>query len=318
LIVKELTEFLAITQPLKPEDNWKNLLNLLKICAEQELAKPDLFDALIKNLRELHTTKILELMIQYTIKNPLWQWKPKVPNEQIGEKWLEVKKAEAGKYIAKINNAQKNAQISVLTKQVFEATDLVRLENYTTQVGEIYRRKNLESFLYAEGLNYLKAFLEDYLSKDIRELCDILLIRGQWTNNTMAKEMSEALHQVLEMPVSITALDETMSEDGSDGSRLRAAVLRVDRDKTQVRYINSIIGSNNEEALELINQAAQCFITIGKHLKSLIEDVQKKHPELLLNWREVNLASKEPIAGRMVEDYKRINYLIQLMRLCTQ
>jgi hypothetical protein len=318
LIVNELTEFLAITQPLKPEDDWNNLFDSLKICAGQEVVKPDFFIAMIKSLRELHTSKILELMIQYTLKNPLWQWKPKVPNEQIGAAWLEAKKAEAGAYINKINIAQKNARISVLTKQVFEATDLVRLENYTVQHGEVFRKKDLEDFLYAEGLNYLKAFLEDYLEKEIKELCDILLIRGQWTNNVMSKEMSEALNQLLELPRTIAALDETMSEDGTDGSRLRAAVLRVDRDKTQARYINSIIRSNNEEALDIINEAAQEFIIIGKHLKSLIDDVQKKHHELMINWRELNLASKEPMAQRMIDDYKRLSYFLQLLKLCTK
>jgi hypothetical protein len=318
LIVNELTEFLAVTQPLRAEYDWNNLLNLFKTCAGQELVKPDLFDGLIKTLREIHTSKILELMLQYTLKNPLWQWKPKVPSEQIGDAWLKAQKAEAGKYINKINIAQKNAQINTLTKQVFEATDLVRLENYTVQRGEIFRKKDLEPFLYAEGINYLKAFLEDYVDKEIKELCDILLIRGQWTNNAMSKEMSESLNQLLELSAPILALDETMSEDGTDGSRLRAAVLRVDRDKTQARYINSIIGSNNEEALDLINQAAQDFIVIGKNLKSLIDDVQKKHHELMINWRELNMASKEPIAQRMIDDYKRISYFLQLLKLCTK
>ncbi|MCL2066880.1 MAG: DUF5312 family protein [Treponema sp.] len=317
-IVKELAEFLAVTQALRPEDDWKNLLGLLKICAGQELVKPELFEELVKNFREIHVSKIIEMLIQYSLKNPIWQWKARVPVEQIGDDWLEEKKAEANLCIYQINTAQRNIQINALTQQIFEAADLVRLENYTMQHGDIYRNKGLEDFVYARGLNYLKAFLEDYLDKEIKELCDILLVRGQWTNNIMSMDMSEALHQLIDIGGSISALDETMSEDGSDGSRLRAAVMRVDRDKTQARYIKSIIGSNNEEALDLINQAAQFFIVLGKHLKSLIEDIKKKHPELLINWRELNLASKEPMAQRMTEDYKKINYFIQLMTLCTE
>jgi len=318
LFVKELGEFLSISAPMKPEDDWKNLLNLLKICDGQEVVNPDHFITLIKHLREMHTNKILELMIQCTIRNPVWHWKPKIPDEKIGDTWLEEKCAEAGSYIDQINGAQKRSQINTLIGEIFEASDLVRLHNYTVQQGEIFRKKQLDYFIYAEGINYLKAFLEDYLYREIKELCDILLIRGQWTNNAMSKEMSEALHQLTEISVPIAALDEALAEDGADGSRLRAAVIRVDRDKTQARYINSIIGNNNNDALELINLAAQEFITIGKHLKSLIEDVQKKHPELLINWRELGLVSKEPIPQRMVNNYKKINYFIQLLRLCTQ
>jgi len=134
----------------------------------------------------------------------------------------------------------------------------------------------------------------------------------------MAREMSDSLHLLLQIPQDISDLDIVMSEDGADGSRLRAAMLRIDRDPTQARYINSIISKINGQALEIINEAAQASIIIGKHMKNLIEDFQKKHPELLVNWREANLVSKEPLAQRMVISYKKINYFVQLMHLCTQ
>ena len=318
IIAKEMGEFLTISHSLNPEGDWKALLDLLKNCAGQVLVQPELFVVMVNNLREVHQSKILELMVQYGLKNPVWQWKPRIPDEHIGEAWLETRQTEARSSIAKITSAQKHSQISALIKQIFESAELERLENYTMVKGEVLRKRNLEDFQYAEGLNYLRIFLEDYLEKEIRELCDILLIRGQWTNNAMSKEMSESLHQLLEAAPPILELDESLAEDGGDGSRLKAAILRVDRDKTQARYINSIVANSNESALEMISSAAQNFIVIGKHLKSLIEDLQKKHPELLINWRELNSVSKSPLPQRMTDDYKRINYFVQLMRLCTQ
>jgi len=318
LIIDQIGDFLTVTQALKPEDDWASLLELLKSIEGQELVNTGHFIKMITTLREIHTSKILELMVQYTLRNPLWQWKHSVINETVGEAWLETKKAEAYGYINKINNAKKNSQINALTKQIFESADLTRLEYYNVQLSEALRKKRVDYYVYAEGLNYLKAFMDDYVLKEIRELCDILLIRGQWTNNTMSREMSESLHVLLDTPVGISDLDVVLSEDGADGSRLRAAMMRVDRDPTQARYINSIVGKNNSEALEIINEAVQALIVIGKQLKNLIEDIQKKHPELLINWREVNLASKEPIPQRMVGNFKKINYFIQLMHLCTQ
>lgn len=318
LIIDLLGEFLAVTQPLKPEENWAGLLDLLKECNGGELVLLEQFEQMIKTLREIHASKIIELMVQYTLRNPVWQYKHSVITEKTGENWLESKKAEAYGYINQINDAKKNSQISALLKQIFESSDLVRLENYTVHLGVNFRKRNLEYYVYAEGLNYLKAFIDDYIEKEIKELCDILLIRGQWTNNSMSKEMSESLHIIIEKSQSIAVLDDDMGEDGADGSRLRAAMLRIDRDPTQARYVNIIVGKNNDKALEIINEAAQALIIIGKHLKNLIEDVQKKRPELLVNWRELNLASKEPISQRMISDFKRINFFIQLMHLCTQ
>jgi hypothetical protein len=318
LIIDQMGEFLTATHSLKPEEDWNGLLKILKECEGQDMVIPEQFNNMLKTLREIHTTKIIELMIQYTIRNPVWQFKHTVINETIGDIWLEAKKNEAFTFITRINNAKKASQINALTKQVFETSDFARLDNYNVQLSEGYRRKNLDYFIYAEGVNFLKAFMDDFIDKEIKELCDILLIRGQWTNNTMAREMSEALHTVNETETSIADLDIVMSEDGADGSRLRAAMLRIDRDPTQARYINSIVTKVNDEALEIVNEAVQALIIVGKHLKNLIEDVEKKHPELLVNWREINLASKEPIHQRMINDFKKINYFIQLMHLSTQ
>ncbi|MCL2214502.1 MAG: DUF5312 family protein [Treponema sp.] len=318
LIVDQVAEFLTVTQPLKPEDDWNGMLALLKSIEGRDLVNPEQFNTMIRTLREIHTSKILELMIQYTLRNPIWQWRHATFDETVGEAWLDAKKAEALEYIAKINDAKKNSQIYALTNDIFESADLNRLENYNMQFSEVLRSKNVEPYLYAEGLNYLKAFMDDFIEKEVKELCDILIIRGQWTNNTMSREMSEALHGLLEIPPQIINLEIALSEDGADGSRLHAALMRIDRDSTQARYVNSIVAKNNDDALEIIQEAAQYLIVIGKQLKNLIEDLQKKHPELLVNWREVNLASKEPMPQRMVSGFKKINFFVQLMHLCTQ
>jgi hypothetical protein len=318
LIIDQIGDFLTCTQALRPEEDWNGLLNILKECEGVELVIPDQFNNMLKLLREIHTTKILELMIQYTLRNPVWQFKHNVFNETIGDIWLEAKKNEAAVFIARINNAKKASQISALTKEIFESSELTRLENYTVHVSESLRKRNVDFYLYAEGINYLKAYLDDYCDKEIKELCDILLIRGQWTNNALSREMSDAFHRILDKVTSIADLDIVLSEDGADGSRLRAALLRVDRDPTQARYINSIVSKVNDEALDIINDTAQDLIIVGKHLKNLIEDVAKKHPELLVNWREINLASKEPIHQRMIGSFKKLNYFVQLQHLCTQ
>jgi len=316
LLVKDLGEFIAVAQNVNPDNDWKTLLKLLKICAGKELISEDQFAQILIGLRDVINSKILELIVQCGSKNPVWICKPRIPDEHIAESWLEVRINKAQEYINKINTTEKHKQINILLKDVFDHEEFDRLENYSLAKNSIYKKKDLSYFLYAEGLNYLLTFLNDYLEKDIHELCDILLVRGQWTNNDFSKEMSEALHQLLDLPAEINNLDELLSDDGSDGSRLKAALLRVDRDHTQARYINSIIDNINESALEFINSAAHHFTIIGKHLKSLSEDVQKKRPEMIVNWRELNMVSKNPLAQQVTDYSKRIDSFIKLMSLC--
>jgi hypothetical protein len=317
LISKELEDFLTLTHAVNPGDDWETLLEIIKTCAGKELVQLSVFSSALTGLRDILQSKILEFMVQYYLKDPVWQFKPKIPMERAAELWIATKKVEAKKCIDRIATVQKNSQINVLVKQIFGGANVQRLEHYVSARAGIYRDRNLEDFLYADGLNYLKVFLEDFFEKEVRELCDILLIRGQWTNNSLSKEMSEAVHQLMEMSASIAVLDETMSDEGKDGSRLKAAILRVDRDKTQARYINSIIANNNNEALEIINKAGQYFIVIGKQLKMLAEDILKKPADLIINWRELTAYSRSPLAQRMADDCRKINYFVQLMRLCT-
>jgi len=57
---------------------------------------------------------------------------------------------------------------------------------------------------------------------------------------------------------------------------------------------------------------------IDKHLKSLVDDVPKKHPEMILNWRELAMFSKDPLPQRIIDDSKKISCFIELMNLCVQ
>jgi len=318
-VAKEIGDFLAVSQNISPDSDWKALLKLLKSCAGKELISEEQFAQILIGLRDVINSKVLELIVQYGSKNPVWTCKPKIPDEHIGENWLEARTSKAQECIDKINEAETNKQIAVLLKEIFDNTEeLDRLENYSVAKSDVYRRKELSYFVYAKGLNYLSVFLSDYMDKEIRELCDILLIRGQWTNNAFSKEMSEALHELLDMPEAVSRLDAALVDDGSDGSRLKAALLRFDRDRTQARYINSIIESINETALELINTFIEQISIIDKHLKSLVDDVPKKHPEMIVNWRELSMFSKDPLAQRIVDDSKKVSCFIELMNLCIQ
>jgi len=50
LIVKELSEFLAVSQVITPENDWKTLLKLLRICAGEEMISDSQFANMLMGL----------------------------------------------------------------------------------------------------------------------------------------------------------------------------------------------------------------------------------------------------------------------------
>jgi hypothetical protein len=239
-------------------------------------------------------------------------------HESLSASWLDNKSSEIRIIIDGVVGSQRNAQINALVNAVFGTDEVIRLEFYTPEKERIILDKGLEGYKYAAALNHLFAFIQDFVEKEIHELCDLLLVRGQWTNNAASRAMSEGYHEVMAIIGEITELDESLDDDGSNGSRLRGALLRIDRDKTQNRYVSSIINMINEEALNMINRALPSLIVVGKHFKMLLDDVQKKSPELVVNWKELSLYSKTPMTTRIAAVYKSINYFVQLMILETK
>ncbi len=62
-----------------------------------------------------------------------------------------------------------------------------------------------------------------------------------------------------------------------------------------------------------MNKSASTHIR-GQTLKSLIEDHAKPHHEVILNWKEIENAAAHPIREWMLEAYKKIYYLVQLLQ----
>jgi hypothetical protein len=315
-ITADVGDFLAVSQYLDPGQNWKSVLALLKSCNNGiDLIAPDLWTKLLVDLKEMKQSAFLDNFVQYTLRDPTWNWKPRTPNEKMAETWLEACSAQIQGFIDEMMHKERIAEVEGLAVAVFETADVVRLSFYNPQKGAFYASKGLDGFPFAEALNFLSAFLTDFTTKELRELCDILLIRGQWAVVAASLEMSEALHDLTLIPERITYLDDSLADDGSEGLRLKAAMVRIDRDKAQLRAVNGILSDLNDEAQDIISSAAKSLIVVARHLKNLAEDTKKNPHDLVVNWKELSSYSRTPLVNWITADYKKISYFVRLMSL---
>jgi len=316
VLASDLAVFLSVQPFVEREDDWKYVFEILKYCkGGTDVIPMAQWNNLLLNLADLKRSRFFELISKLATGNPVLEIKPNIPHEALSAMWLEHKTAEIREMINSINENQRLAQISSLEQAVFGPLAVMRLSFYTPERGRAIMERGMEGYSYAMALNHLLAYIQEFLSKEIQELCDILLVRGQWTNNAASRIMSDAFHEVLDVTDQIIQLDESLSEEGSNGPRLRGALLRVDRDKTQSRYIHSIISGINEEAYGIINTAVPALIVLGKHFKMLLDDCEKKPFELIMNWKELNSVTKIPMAQRIGAVYKKLNLFVQLMTM---
>jgi hypothetical protein len=315
-VTGELKDFLEVAGALDPDQDWRMTLKVLKAYkGDMDVVVYEQWNKLLLQLRDIKRSGILELMVRHIDNNPLWQSVPKISTERIADAFLETKRNEIEKTIETVINAKRNAKIAELVWAVFGETNTNRLKYYTDKNSELYVKKNFSGFTQVQGLNYLKTFLLDYVKKDIRELCDLLLIRGQWSSNALSQQMSNGFHEIMAVSEQIITFDDSLADNGANGSRLKAAIVKVDRDKGQGKYIRLILNSVNEEAQGMITKTGQALIMIGRNLKIVLEDLQKSPRELIMNWKELESASPEPMAQRITTIYKKMYCFIQILQL---
>ena len=315
-IADDMKDFLSIMWALPLGEDWSDLMQLLKnMRGGNEPIKANQWAKIVARLSQIKASRVFEMIIQLTTKNPAYEVTYEEKHEQIVESYLEKIKSQATTEIQKLENAQKNSKIDGLLQQIFGTTSISSLQHYTDEQSAYFQKKNLGGFEYTQALSYMKAFLVEYVKREVREYADLVLIRGKWTTTPLSAEMSDAYNDLLSYSEKITAFDKKLSEeDGEYGMKLKTLLPRADRDKEAANIIKTILRDNNTLAKEYIVSATKSLITFAKNTKVLIEDYQKQRPEMLTNWKELDRFAETPIKDLGVEVYKKIYLIVNLMQ----
>ncbi|GHV40214.1 hypothetical protein AGMMS49546_13660 [Spirochaetia bacterium] len=315
----ELKNFLEISYAIDPDDNWEMPLQVLKLHKNgMDVIVPEEWKRLLAQLKEIRKSEILELSVQHIDKNPNWQPLPKEPDAHIAQQYLEDRRSEVRSAMDGFVSSQTNAQINRLATAIFGDPNIKKILYYTDVQSALFVKQNFEGFTYTAAINYLQAFLSEVFKKDIQAFCELLIIQGQWTSIDLSQELSSKYHQVMDLCEQLNAFDESLSDEGEYGSRLTAAIMKVGRDKSQVRHITFMLQEVNAQALDLINTTAQALIVICKNLKNIYDDYPKDSHDFILNWRELEDLSEASLFQQIADTYKRIYIFIQLLQIVSK
>jgi hypothetical protein len=313
-IVDDLKDFLEYLLALNLDQDWKIIFNVFRMYKGIDVVASDQWGRLLAQLRELRRSGVLELTVRHINKDPYWKSKVMANDEHIVEPYMQKLKTQTEVAIQKILQEKRNAKIDELAIAVFGTSAISRMKNYTEKSNLVFSKKMLGGYIHVQGLNFLKAFLLDFFKKDIRELVDLFLVRGQWSTNLLSQQLSEGFHDLMSVSERLIGFDDNLADDGDLGVRLRAAMAKAERDKEQMKFVRTLLKGINDEAQAMINGAAQGLIAVGKNLKNVLEDYQRTPHELIINWKEIEMASERPIDERITDVYKRIYYFVQLMQ----
>lgn len=313
-IVDDLKDFSSVAYALLDERIiWDDLFEFLKATKGTDLISLNVWRKVLTKIKAIKTSQAFELMIRHISRNPSYEPDVRMPSGTLVEDYLDKVQEDAMAVISKIGYAQKESKTNSFCEQIFGTTGIQTLKNYTTTANGTFEKKELNLFEYTEPLNYLKAFILEYVKKDIRELYDVVVIRGQW-DASLSAPMSNAYQELLKTSDEITLFDAELAEEGSLGTKIKTLLPKTAHDPGAENIINRVIEDSNEQARAYLLSSTQNLVTIGKTLKQLIEDYVKQKPVLVQNWRELERFIDHPMKEFCVNIYKKIYLFVQLMQ----
>lgn len=314
-ISEDLKDFVSILPLIDEKADWDKLFDILRVYkGGQEVISRGEWEKIVKSLVSIRQSNILVLIIKHIDEDPHYKVKMYPPQEKIVESYLTMLKTQMEMTVQKMLQEKRNNQIEKLAKLVFGTSAVSRMKFYTERANAAFTKKRSAGFIHVAPMNYLKAFLLDFVKKDLKEVVDSLLIKGQWTTNITSNQLSESFHNLLVISDKVLKFDESVSEEGEVGSKLKSLAHRSDRDQNSITILKQQLKEVNEKAVLLIRESAQSLITVAKTLKQTIDDYSKKNHELILNWRELEGAFEKDLKKQMATVYKQIYYFIQLMQ----
>ena len=313
-IADDLKDFLVLIPFLELDAGWDELFDVLSAYKGTEILNRKDWVKTIRRIRDVRTSKVLDLMVKAIDKDPAFSYKIQRPANRIVEDYLSKLKNQVELTIQKILKEQRTSKIDNLAMKIFGTNAISRMKNYTDKANLAFAKKMLGGYIYITPMNYLKAFLMDFCKKEIREVCDILLIRGKWTTNISSQQLSEAFYGLMSTADELINFDDNLSEEGERGSELSKLLKRRDADKNNVKLLRKSLKEVNDDAQRLINSTGIHLVAIAKSFKLIIDDYQKKHSELITNWKELEPLFEGDVVETMSEIYKKCYYFVQLLQ----
>lgn len=314
-IVEDLKNFIAIAWPLSFDGDWNDTFALLKRIKGTEPISLSLWKKILSNFSMLRTSRVFEMMIQLITEDPSYDEKINTTEEHITESYINQLQKQADGLISKVKQQQTSSKVDSLLSQLFGNSPIIPLKNYTPQMSSQFEKKNLGSYQYSVPLSYLKTFLLDYTKKEIRDLSDILLIRGKWATAQLSTPMSEAYNTLLDISNQVSAFDDSLAEEVDTGLKLKTFLPRAERDKEAANIIKITLRDVNDEAGGLLVQATENLIIYGRNLKMLLEDfIKQPNSELIINWKELDHFAEQNLKNNCVSVYKKIYLFVSLLQ----
>lgn len=313
-IIDDLKDFVSVAWSLPLDCDYTNMVKLLRMYKGVEPITIQNLKRVISRIANIKSSLSIEMMIKLISENPQAKVEISQQTQNIFEAYIDKFKQETEANLNKIVEKERDTKSQDISSQLFSDVEIMPLKNFTEELNPTFTRKGLRNFVNTKALSYVKTFLIEIFKKDIHEYYDLVLVRGQWESHAVSAPFSEAYNNLIAITDSIIKFDDSLAEDAPTGMKIKTLLPKTERDNSSKNIVNRLISDANEVAYNSITSCITNLITIGKIVKSLVEDIDKKKSILITNWKELDHYSDIPMKDFSVKVYKKIYLLTTLMK----
>jgi hypothetical protein len=316
LAIKDhLHDFMAIYDNCAESQHWDDVFAILRKYAKKQIIDLDVWKSKLKKIDSVRESKIFIMMARHAEESPYWENKTLCPRDKIADKQIDKMTENAKNAIIDLMSKIKTDQIEGLLGTIFEKVEIPSPSYANTAESDDLAspQDRHGDFKHAKEFRWIFAF-DMMFWQTLSEICDILIVYGEWTSRESSRDMSAMLQELTLSHDKLVDFDKSLSEQGIYGPRLKLQRSKAVQGRQQRENLHSFIAKINTEIEDIINTVVYCLKQADFHLcKYLAPDDQKNTTQGdITNWTFIKKTLKDKKYD-LPEMHKKIDALFTLL-----
>jgi Family of unknown function (DUF5312) len=292
------------------------LFSVLEIFKNQDIINRQSWQKIMNIVASVEKSRVLSYIIKLINKDPLFKINTLEPDADIVDEYIEKFKTSTELIIQKVLKETKNNKKDNLLKEIFGTTAISRMNYYTESNNTAYKTKLLGGYLHIELMNYLKAFMLDFVKKDILKLVNFFIVKAEWKSNNYSKALSDSMDELVSLSEKITDFDQSFASDEEVGMRLNTYMKRMTAEPQYKSQVKKTLYEVNNKAVVLGQETFRNLVNIAQGLKELLPDLENNlRMSLIINPIVVKNDYPGDLSQEIKKIYKKVYYFLQLVKL---
>lgn len=273
-ITDDILDTLALFPLLIRYPAWDDIFNILKDFKGADFISKEDWRKALRIMTNVHNSGVLLHIAKLILKEPFYSVKLAEPTENICEEYFGKLKTSAESVVQNIVMQKEQSGRNVLLEKIFGTTQISRMKNYTEANSGIFRSKMVGGYMYVDLMNYIKAFMLDYVKKDIIKLVNHLVVKAEWKTNKSSHDLSNSVDDLLKVSDSVLAFDDSLAFDVDVGAKINSFMKRIGANPKYKTEIKKMLIEVDTKALAIAKETYRSLVVVAQALAGLLPDLE--------------------------------------------